>query len=131
MRIESLEDFLNPPIQFAPLTLKGHYVFSFSWERSNGKLTEDFKQWLEENRPKDQPGFHLTKHSTSRTTSHRDLLKFLSALRLIRHFEGNLKAVRDHCYLVLGKFLYADDSAWSKAEKKALQEVKRFDKLMK
>jgi hypothetical protein len=128
MSIEPLEDFLNPSIRFAPLTLKGNYVLSFNWERSNRKLTEDFGQWLEENRPKDQPGFHLTKQSTSRATSHRDLLKSLSALRLIRHFEGNVRAARDHGY-VSEKSLYEDESAWRKAEKRALQEIKRFDKL--
>jgi hypothetical protein len=131
LRIEPLEDFLNSESSplYARLGLKGHYVFSFSWERSSRKLTDDFGQWLEENRPKDQPGFHLSKQSTSRTTSPRDLLKNLSALRLIRHFDGDVDAARDHYHLVLCKFLYKDDSAWKRAAKKALREIKRFDKL--
>jgi hypothetical protein len=129
MIIEPLEDFLNPSRPFPPLTLKGYYALSVNWERSNRKLTEDFGQWLEENRPKDQPGLHRTKQSASRTTSPRDLLKNLSALRLIRHFEGNIQAARDYYYLVLEAFLYKDDSAWRKAEKKAIREITRFDQL--
>jgi hypothetical protein len=127
MMIESLEDFLFRP--FPPLTWHGYYVFLINWERSNTKLREDFGQWLEEHRPKDQPGFHLTKQSTSRATTERDLLKNLTAFQLIRHFDNSARRARDYYLRQTGASLYNDDAAWKKAEAKARQEIKRFDRL--
>ena len=102
--IESLEDFLFRP--FPPLTLQGYYVFWISWERSNRKLREDFGLWLEKHRPKNQPGFHRTRQSTSRATTERDLLRNLSALQLSRHFANNAGRAKNYYYEQTGKFLY-------------------------
>jgi hypothetical protein len=131
MSIETLENFQTSPL-FSLRSLGRNYVFSFHWERSNRKLTEDFKRWLEDNRPKDQPGLQLTPQSTSRRTTPKDLLKNLSALRLIRHFQGDVTRARDHYYqLSLEKSLYKDDPALIKAKTKALKEIQRFDTLAK
>jgi len=138
LRIETLESFLDFRQQWPVLFMFGEHpnysgpqVFDACWARSDSKLTRDFVEWLKENRPKDQPGFQVSAHGGSRRTTPRDLLKALAAFRLIRHFKGDVQAARDHYHEVIGTFLYKDDSAWSKAEKKALQEIRHFDKLVK
>ncbi len=127
LSIESFQEWLCGPCPL--LTVEGYYVFSVNWERSNRKLIEDFKHWLVKTRPKDRPPFHLTQGSTSRRTTERELLKKLSVMRLSRHFGGNTACAKEHCYQETGIFLYRDEAAWKKAEKAALSEIERFDKL--
>ena len=133
MCIQPFEEFTGSPFMISPLSLLTslvpHYVFYLNWERSDRKLVEDFRNWLEQNRPEGKRPFHLTRRSTSRRTTDKELLKNLSALRLIRHFEGNVEKARDHCEEILEKSLYSDDSSWRKAEVKALKEIRRFDRL--
>lgn len=50
-------------------------------------------------------------------------------MRLSRHFGGNAGRGKHHCYLQTENFLYRDEAAWKKAEKAALSEIERFDKL--
>jgi hypothetical protein len=130
MKIETLEDFLARSWSLGVSISKDTHVFSFFWERSDRKLTEDFQKWLNENRPKEEPGFHLSKQTTSRATSPKDWLTRLAALRLIRHFSGNVRAARDYSYSVLEHFLYKEDTAWKRAEAKARQQITRFGKLV-
>jgi len=133
MSIQPFEEFMTSPFMTSPLSLitslVPHYVFSLNWERSDRKLVEDFRNWLEQNRPEGERPFHLTRRSTSRRTTDKELLKNLSALRLIRHSGGNVEKARDHCEAILEKSLYSDDSSWRKAEVKALKEIRRFDRL--
>lgn len=102
-------------------------VFSVFWPRSDRDHIADFKQWLTENRPPDQPPAECTSSSASRKTSPRDHLKCLAAFRLLRAFKKPQKA-REHTYDRLGKMLYLDDSAWLKAAKKAALEIEDFQR---
>jgi hypothetical protein len=137
-RFEATPMFIQPLEEFKTFmtgslslltNLVPYYVFSLHWERSNRKLLGDFQKWLEENRPAGKRPFHLTKQSTSRRTTNKELLKNLSALRLLRHFEGNIQKARDHCEEILERSLYSDESSWRKAEVKALKEIRRFNTL--
>ena len=109
----------------------GPQVFDACWARSDNKLLRDFAEWLKNNRPKDQPGFQLSPHGASRRTTPKDLLKALSAFRLIRHFKGRIQAAKDYYHLITGTFLYKDDSAWTTAKEKAEREIRRFDNFVK
>jgi hypothetical protein len=137
MLIQSLKDFQSSPFrQFDHVfTAKvaehsGDFVVSWCWPRSDRKLLEDFKQWLEENRPPDQPPLHTTSESASRKTSHRDLLKALGALRLTRAFKNNFIEARYHAWEVLPKPLYKDQAAWIKATNRAKQQIETFQSKM-
>ena len=104
----------------------GYQVFSLFWARSDRKLIHDFKLWLEENRPKNQPGVEHTKESASRRTNPKDYLKALSALRLLKAFRGDFEGARTHAFERLDKMLYKDQSAWLKAARRAEQEITHF-----
>jgi hypothetical protein len=108
----------------------GPHVFNVCWARSNSKLKEDFGQWLEDKRPKNQPGFQKSAHGGSRTTTPRDLLKALGALRLMTAYERHVERARDHSWKVLGKPLYKDQAAWIKAAKKAKDHLVVFQRKM-
>ena len=133
--IMSVEDCLRSPLSLldkAFVTIKapehsGDFIFSWCWPRSERKLLEDFRKWLEDNRPPDQPPLHKTAESTSRKTSHRDLLKALGALRLLKAFENDVREASYHAWEVLDKPLYKDQPAWIKARKRAEQEIAVFE----
>jgi hypothetical protein len=129
MFIVPMEDIVATPSHVITSLFIPQYGFSLYWERSDRKLLIDFKEWLRRTRPKDKPTFHSTKESTSRKTTDKELLKSLSALRLLRHFEGSVQRARDHCEEVLKRSLYSDESSWRKAEVKALKEIRRFNSL--
>jgi hypothetical protein len=103
-----------------------------NWARSDRKLKADFAAWLKANRPDDRKAFHATKGSDSRRTNHRDLLKFLGADRLLRHFKGDwLKAAdfsASYCKDKKGqpKSLYVEQSEWADAQQKAKQALREF-----
>jgi hypothetical protein len=138
MLIQSLEDYLSSPFRYAGGRLSavklpehsGDFVVSWCWPRSDRKLLQDFKKWLEENRPTDQPPFHKTSESTSRKTSHRDLLKALGALRLTRAFKNDFGKACNHAWAVLDKPLYKDQAAWIKATNRAKQQIETFQSKM-
>jgi hypothetical protein len=138
MIIQSLDQFLAnllKPWNFFPTTnpfpwCSGKHVFSFNWPRSNRMLLQDFKRWLEENRPEDQPSYESTSSGSSRKTSHKDLLKALAALRLLRSFKDNFEEARFHSMDAADRPLYSDQSAWRKAVVKAEQEIEHFEAAM-
>ena len=138
MMIELLETFQNSPLRTPQLALQlkphpahsAEYVFSLCWPRSDRMLLKDFKNWLEENRPKDQPPFERTGAAPSRKTSHKDLLKALGAVRLLRAFDGNFQEARFHSLDAADKPLYKDQSAWRKAMRKAEDEIECFNARM-
>jgi hypothetical protein len=138
MLIESLEDYLSSPFrytggQFSAVKVPQHsgdFVVSWCWPRSDRKLLQDFKKWLEENRPPDQPPLHKTGESPTRKTSHKDLLKALGALRLMRAFKNNFTEAYNHAWEVLDKPLYKDQAAWIKAKNRAEQEIETFQSTM-
>lgn len=104
----------------------GEHVFSWNWARSDRKLLEDFKRWLKNNRPGGQPALENSPASQSRKTSPREHLNALAALRVLRAFGRNFQEARMHTIKFLEKPPYKEDSAWIKAEKKALKEVDSF-----
>jgi hypothetical protein len=138
MRIQPLEEYLSDPLRYTGGRLSavkvpehsGDFVISWCWPRSDRKLLQDFKKWLEENRPPDQPPLHKTGESTTRKTSHKDLLKALGALRLMRAFENDFGKARYHALEVLDKPLYKDQAAWIKAKNRAGQEIEAFQRRM-
>jgi hypothetical protein len=138
MLIQSLEDYLGNPLRYTGGWLSsvkvpehsGDFVVSWCWPRSDRKLLQDFKKWLEENRPPDQPPLHKTGESTTRKTSHKDLLKALGALRLTRAFKNNFSEARYHAWEVLDRPLYKDQAAWIKAKNRAGQEIEAFQRRM-
>jgi hypothetical protein len=138
MFIRSLEDYLSSPFRYTGGRLSavkvpehsGDFVVSWCWPRSDRKLLQDFKKWLEENRPPDQPPLHKTGESPTRKTSHKDLLKALGALRLLRAFKNNFRKAYDHAWEVLDKPLYKDQAAWIKAKNRAEQEIETFRSTM-
>ena len=137
MFIQSLEDFLIVKLRWFGYAFSkklpqgsGDHVFSLYWARSDKKLLEDFKQWLEENRPAAQPPFHKTRESTSRKTSYKDLLKVLGALRLLRAFKSDWDAAASHTVKICGRSLYAEQKGWLDAEVKAHKEIRDFQTRM-
>jgi hypothetical protein len=138
MLIQSLKDYLSNPFRYGGGRLSavkaaedsGDFVVSWYWPRSDRKLLQDFKKWLEENRPPDQPPLHKTGESPTRKTSHKDLLKALGALRLIRAFKNNFSEARYRGWEVLDKPLYKDQAAWIKAKNRAEQEIETFRSTM-
>jgi hypothetical protein len=137
MCIESLKDFQNSPSRQSDHVFtarvpehSGDFVVSWCWPRSDRKLLQDFKKWLEENRPPDQPPLHKTGQSPTRKTSHKDLLKALGALRLIRAFKNDFSEARYHAWEVLDKPLYKDQAAWIKAKNRAEREIETFQSTM-
>lgn len=134
MFIRSIEDFLAPGIfnldPFAKFPgWSGNYVFSVDWNRSNTALKQDFGNWLNDTRPKDQVDFHSSPESDSRRTTHRELLKALGVWRLLRDFNGDVDAAADFTQNETGKSLYAEESEWRKAKKKAEIELATFQKV--
>lgn len=106
-------------------------LVKFSWARSDRKLRSDFAEWLKENRPDDRQAYHKSKESDSRRTTHRDLLKSLGALRLLRHFKDwNAAAEYSErfCRDRRGnpKPLYVEQSEWRDAEKRAREALSHF-----
>src|SRR5262249_53387714 len=138
MLIQSIEEYLSSPFTYTGSWfstvkvpgLSGDFVISWFWERSDRKLLLDFKKWLEENRPQDKPPLHKTGESPTRKTSHKDLLKALGALRLIRAFKNDFSEARYHTWEVLDKPLYKDQAAWIKAKNRAEQEIETFQSTM-
>jgi len=139
LSIQPLKEFLTSPLfsltspdgqSIRQLLCENEFVFSPNWERSDSKLSADFRQWLKESRPKDKPGLELTKQSPSKKTSAKDRMKQLTALRLIRHFKNSVQKARDYYEAQTEVLLYRDDSAWRKAEMKAWEEIRRFDHLV-
>jgi hypothetical protein len=135
--IYPLEDFLALQRLFPEVGLdaklpdhSGPHVFDVCWARGDSKLKGDFQQWLDDNRPKDQPGFQKSAHGGSRTTTPRDLLKALGALRLMKAYERDVGRVRDHTWNVLGKPLYKEQTAWINAAKKAKEHLHVFQRKM-
>ena len=132
MLIQSVEEYLSSPFRnigdWLPSVPEhsGDFVVSWCWPRSNRKLLQDFKEWLEENRPPDQPPLHKTGESTTRKTSQKDLLKALGALRLMRAFKNNFSEARYHAWEVIDKPLFRDQAAWIKAKNRAEQEIEAF-----
>jgi hypothetical protein len=135
--IYSLEYFLELRRRFPWVGLgakrpdhSGPHVFDVCWARGDSKLKGDLQQWLDDNRPKDQPGFQKSAHGGSRTTTPRDLLKALGALRLMRAYECDVVRARDHTWKVLGKTLYKEQAAWIKAANKAKKHLEEFQTKM-
>ncbi len=109
-------------------------LVSFSWARSDRKLKADFSECLKENRPDHRKAYHKSKDSDSRRTTHRDLLKSLGALRLLRHFKGDWEAAADYSALLCKdkrgnpKPLYVEQSEWREAGKRAKEALSNFSK---
>jgi len=109
-------------------------LMEVAWARSDRKLKADFAEWLKENRPDDRQPYHKLKESNSRRTTHRDLLKALGALRLLRHFKGVWGAAADYSALFCTdkrggqKPLYVEQSEWRDAEKRAIEALTQFSK---
>jgi hypothetical protein len=107
-------------------------LVEMNWARSDRKLKADFAEWLKENRPDDRQPFHKSQESESRRTTERDLLKALGALRLLHHFKGDWKAAATYserfCEDKRGnpKPLYAEQSEWRDAEKRAKEALREF-----
>jgi hypothetical protein len=106
----------------------GPHVFDVCWARSDSKLKEDFGKWLEDKRPKDQPGFQA--QGGSQRTSPKDRLKALGALRLKKAYKRDVGSARDCTSNVLGKPLYKDQAAWIKAANKAEEHLREFQNKM-
>ena len=102
------------------------------WARSDRNLKADFAHWLKENRPDDRQSFHASKHSDSRRTTFRDLLKALGAARLLRHFKQNWKNASDFSALFCKdghsnpKSLYEEQTEWRRAAVRAEQAIQDF-----
>ena len=136
--IHPLESFLELRRHFliAGLSAKlpdhsGPQVFDVCWHRSDRKLKKDFGQWLKNNRPKDQPGFQRSAHGGSRSTTPRDLLKALGALRLTKAFQGDvMKARSETLHSPSDKPLYKEQPAWIKAARKAEEHLVVFQRKM-
>jgi hypothetical protein len=134
----SLEHFLKLSRRAPILGLRakdpgysGSHVFNVCWARSNRKLKKDFEDWLNDNRPPDKPGFQKSAHGGSRTTTPRDLLKALGALRLMKAFKRNVMNARCHTLdTPLSKPLYKEQAAWIDAAKKAEEHLRVFQKKM-
>jgi hypothetical protein len=107
-------------------------LVKLNWARSDRKLKADFAEWLKENRPHDRQPFHKMREDDSRRTTERELLKALGALRLLRHFRGDWRAAADYtsgyCKDKRGNFkpLYAEQSEWHDAEKRAQKALGEF-----
>jgi hypothetical protein len=108
----------------------GPHVFDVCWARSDSKLKGDFGQWLNDNRPPDQPGFQKSAHGGSRTTTPRDLLKALGALRLMRAYKRDVDRACDYTRKVLRKPLYKEQPEWIKAANKAEEHLVVFQRKM-
>jgi len=135
--IQTFESFLEwrqlcgGLLRFKHPHYSGPQVFNVCWARSDRKLTRDFAKWLKESRPKDQPGFQVSRHGGSRRTTPRDLLKALAALRLVRAFKGDVTTARFHTLETpLDKPLYKDQAAWIKATNRAKREIEIFESKM-
>jgi hypothetical protein len=109
----------------------GPHVFNACWARSDSKLKKDFQQWLDDKRPKDQPGFQKSAHGGSRTTTPRDWLNALGALRLMKGLRGDVVKARSHTLdSSRSKPLYKDQAAWIKAANKADEHRRAFQREM-
>lgn len=134
---QPLEDFVegwldgwNNPQRGKLPSESGDYVFSFDWARSNRSLIEDFRKFLVKHRPNDQPPLESTRNAPSRKATHKELLKALGALRLIRACKDNAGAAHEYSDSVTGSLLFKDESAWHKAKRKARAEIATFEKQM-
>ena len=107
-------------------------LFQINWARSDRRLKDDFAKWLKENRPDDRQALYNAEASASRRTSHRDLLKALGAFRLLRHFAGDWQQAAGFSVLFrrngkgIPSPLYAEQSEWRDAEKRAKQALEQF-----
>ena len=109
-------------------------LVEINWARSDRKLKADFAEWLKENRPDDRQAFHKSKESSSRRTTHRDLLKSLGAWRLLRHFKRDWNSAAEYSELFCKdkrgnpKPLYVEQSEWRDAENRANKALSEFFK---
>jgi hypothetical protein len=114
----------DPPLLMEPIrnmsveTLRCFdYALKLDWSLGNPRLIEQFKSWLENNEP---PNREIVGGKGS--TSARDLLKVLGALRLLETMSAEEAA--EHTQQKLGEPLYSEASAWSRAKEKALCQLR-------
>lgn len=119
-------DSVNRPFGLtSPDRWDEYRLIRVNWARSDRKLKADFAAWLKANRPDDRKAFHAGKSTDSRRTNFRDLLKFLGAYRLLRHFKGDWRKAAEFSASYT-KALYAEQSEWTDAQQKAKQALRDF-----